>query len=118
MERLQSLSNAGIAIVIDDFGVGYSSLASLRGGHVRQVKIDRSFIFDLAASRERRLMVESVIRLGQALRIEVVAEGIESKSELDALTAMGCELVQRYCLMRPATLSTVIAWTRDICGTA
>lgn len=110
MARLQSLSDAGIAIVIDDFGVGYSSLASLRGAHVRQVKIDRSFILDLASSPESRLMVESVIRLGQALRIEVVAEGIESKSELEALTAMGCQLVQGYYFMRPATLARVVAW--------
>jgi diguanylate cyclase (GGDEF)-like protein len=108
--RLRALAEAGISIVIDDFGVGYSSLASLRGEHVRQVKIDRSFILNLASSPGSRLMVEAVIRLGQSLFIEVVAEGVESQEELDALNALGSPLLQGFYFMRPAPLAKVIAW--------
>jgi diguanylate cyclase (GGDEF)-like protein len=108
--RLRALADAGVAIVIDDFGVGYSSLASLRGEHVRQVKIDRSFMLDLASSPGSRLMVEAVIRLGQSLFIEVVAEGVENREELEALNALGSPLLQGYYFMRPAPLDKVIAW--------
>lgn len=109
-DRLRVLAEAGIAIVIDDFGVGYSSLASLRGEHVRQVKIDRSFILNLASSPGSRLMVDAVIRLGQSLYIEVVAEGVETREELDALRALGSPLLQGFYFMRPAPLAKVIAW--------
>ncbi|MGJ7609789.1 putative bifunctional diguanylate cyclase/phosphodiesterase [Variovorax sp. GB4R4] len=109
-DRLRVLAEAGIAIVIDDFGVGYSSLASLRGEHVRQVKIDRSFILNLASSPGSRLMVDAVIRLGQSLYIEVVAEGVETGEELDALRALGSPLLQGFYFMRPAPLAKVIAW--------
>jgi predicted signal transduction protein with EAL and GGDEF domain len=108
--RLRALAEAGVAIVIDDFGVGYSSLASLRGEHVRQVKIDRSFMLNLASSPGSRLMVEAVIRLGQSLFIEVVAEGVENREELEALNALGSPLLQGYYFMRPAPLDKVIAW--------
>jgi diguanylate cyclase (GGDEF)-like protein len=108
--RLRALAEAGIAIVIDDFGVGYSSLASLRGEHVRQVKIDRSFVLNLASSPGSRLMVEAVIRLGQSLFIEVVAEGVENREELEALNALGSPLLQGYYFMRPAPLDKVMAW--------
>jgi diguanylate cyclase (GGDEF)-like protein len=108
--RLRALAEAGVAIVIDDFGVGYSSLASLRGEHVRQVKIDRSFVLNLASSPGSRLMVEAVIRLGQSLFIEVVAEGVENREELEALNALGSPLLQGYYFMRPAPLDKVIAW--------
>jgi diguanylate cyclase (GGDEF)-like protein len=111
--RLRALAEAGISIVIDDFGVGYSSLASLRGEHVRQVKIDRSFILNLASSPGSRLMVEAVIRLGQSLFIEVVAEGVENREELEALKALGSPLLQGYYFMRPAPLAKVIAWAEQ-----
>lgn len=108
-ERLQALATAGVSIVVDDFGVGYSSLSSLRGDYVRQVKIDRSFIAGLPGTAGRRALVESIVRLGCTLGIEVVAEGVENADELTALRAMGCGLVQGFHLARPAPLAQVLA---------
>ncbi|MGJ7523920.1 EAL domain-containing protein [Variovorax sp. LT1P1] len=108
-ERLQALAAAGVSIVVDDFGVGYSSLSSLRGDYVRQVKIDRSFIAGLPGTAGRRALVESIVRLGCTLGIEVVAEGVENADELTALRAMGCGLVQGFHLARPAPLAQVLA---------
>ena len=108
--RLDALSAAGVAIVIDDFGVGYSSLASLRSEHVRQVKIDRSFIDGLAGSPGNQVLVNSVVQIGRSLNIQVVAEGVETQDELAVLEALDCALVQGYLFARPAPLPEVIAW--------
>lgn len=109
-DRLQTLSSAGVAIVVDDFGVGYSSLSSLRGDHVRQVKIDRSFVAGLGGSSGNRVLVNAIVQLGRALDIEVVAEGIETVDELDVLRTLGCRLGQGYHFARPAPLPEVVAW--------
>jgi EAL domain-containing protein (putative c-di-GMP-specific phosphodiesterase class I) len=108
--RLSTLSAAGVAIVVDDFGVGYSSLASLRSEHVRQVKIDRSFTLGLSSSPGNVVLVDAIVQLGRSLNIQVVAEGVETQDELEALRALGCKLVQGYHLARPAPLSELMAW--------
>ncbi|WP_414080272.1 EAL domain-containing protein [Variovorax sp. SCN45] len=108
--RLSALSAAGVTIVVDDFGVGYSSLASLRSEYVRQVKIDRSFILGLAASPGNVVLVDSIVQLGRSLNIQVVAEGVETQEELDVLRTLGCTLVQGYHLARPAPLPDMTAW--------
>ncbi len=108
--RLSALSAAGIAIVVDDFGVGFSSLASLRSEYVRQVKIDRSFILDLSSSPSNEVLVDAIVQLGHSLGVQVVAEGVETQAELDVLRNLGCGLVQGYHLARPAPLPDVMAW--------
>jgi len=107
--KLAALSAAGVVIAVDDFGVGYSSLALVRNRHVGQVKIDRSFIAGLASSPDNRVLVQAILQLGRALQIEVVAEGVESREELDELGRLGCALVQGYHLARPAPLAQVLA---------
>ncbi|MGJ7492213.1 putative bifunctional diguanylate cyclase/phosphodiesterase [Variovorax sp. ZT4R33] len=108
--RLSALSAAGVAIAVDDFGVGYSSLASLRSDYVKQVKIDRSFIDGLASSPGNAVLVNSIVQLGASLDIAVVAEGVETEGELAVLTVLECRLVQGYLFARPAPLPEVMAW--------
>lgn len=108
--RLSALSAAGVAIAVDDFGVGYSSLASLRSDYVRQVKIDRSFIDGLETSPGNAVLVNSIVQLGNSLDLLVVAEGVETQAELDVLTLLDCRLVQGYLFARPAPLPEVMAW--------
>ena len=108
--RLSALAAAGVAIAVDDFGVGYSSLSSLRSDYVRQVKIDRSFIDGLEASPGNAVLVNSILQLGNSLDILVVAEGVETQAELDVLTLLDCRLVQGYLFARPAPLPEVMAW--------
>jgi diguanylate cyclase (GGDEF)-like protein len=107
---LNALAAAGVTIVVDDFGVGYSSLASLRDDYVRQVKIDRSFVAGLGGSSDNRVLVNAIVQLGLALGIDVVAEGVETVDELDVLRTLGCRLGQGYHFARPAPLAEVVAW--------
>ncbi|WP_295547255.1 bifunctional diguanylate cyclase/phosphodiesterase [uncultured Pseudacidovorax sp.] len=106
--KLARLAAAGVAISIDDFGVGYSSLASLRGEHVRQVKIDRSFISGLDGSRDNQLLVRTILQMARSLGIDAVAEGVERAEELMTLRTLECPLVQGYHLRRPAPLEEII----------
>lgn len=107
-EKLATLSDAGISIAIDDFGVGYSSLSRLRQLRVNRVKIDRSLVTGLEEADDKRGLVQAVIDLGRALKLEVVAEGVETESDLTALRDMGCPFAQGYHLGRPMRAEAVL----------
>lgn len=98
---LHALRDHGVGIVMDDFGTGYASLSYLRDYPFTALKIDRSFIVDLDSDPRHRQLVVSAIRLGRALGMKVVAEGVESESQLDVLLAEGCSLIQGFLLGRP-----------------
>ncbi len=99
--KLQALSRAGIRVALDDFGIGYSSLSSLRQLRADRIKIDRSFVTGLSASDDKRGLVLAVLGLGRMLGLEVVAEGVESDEDLRTLQTMGCPFLQGYHLGRP-----------------
>jgi len=105
MERaktsLMSLKNQGVKIALDDFGTGYSSLFLLRALPIDKLKIDRSFVASVTADRENQTIVRALVGLGNALGLEVTAEGVEDAATADALRAMGCEFAQGY-LFGPA----------------
>ncbi|MCJ2139191.1 putative bifunctional diguanylate cyclase/phosphodiesterase [Methylobacterium sp. E-066] len=107
--KLQALSRAGIRVALDDFGIGYSSLSSLRQLRADRIKIDRSFVTGLSASDDKRGLVLAVLGLGNLLGLEVVAEGVESQEDLQTLQAMGCPFLQGYHLGRPMPVSTLEA---------
>jgi diguanylate cyclase (GGDEF)-like protein len=102
LARLKSL---GVGLAIDDFGTGYSSLAYLRNLPIDTIKIDRSFIMDLKSPRESPqyplALVQAIIGLAQNLDLEVVAEGIEDKAQLQLLQNLGCHLGQGYLFAPP-----------------
>ncbi|AGL18016.1 bifunctional diguanylate cyclase/phosphodiesterase [Actinoplanes sp. N902-109] len=99
--RLKTLSDMGIRLAVDDFGTGYSALSYLRRLPVDILKIDRSFVTDLADDPEARTVAEAVVRLGMAFRMDVVAEGIETAEQARELSAMGCGFGQGYHFYRP-----------------
>lgn len=101
MIELESLRELGIHIALDDFGTGYSSLSYLRQLPIHTVKIDKSFVDDLTNNSTTRHITESIISLSHALGLEIVAEGIESKAQLDFLRQAGCEMGQGYFIARP-----------------
>jgi diguanylate cyclase (GGDEF)-like protein len=93
---LMSLKNQGVKVALDDFGTGYSSLFLLRELPIDKLKIDRSFVATLTAERENATIVRALVGLGNALELQVTAEGVEDAATADALRAMGCELAQGY----------------------
>ncbi len=92
---LEALHRLGVRISIDDFGTGFSSLARLASLHVDRLKIDKSFVETLDEPNSMAI-VRAVVGLGRALRIEVVAEGVETANQLDQVRAIGCDAVQGY----------------------
>jgi diguanylate cyclase (GGDEF)-like protein/PAS domain S-box-containing protein len=101
MLRLQALAQLGVKLAIDDFGTGYSSLAYLKRFPIGRLKIDRSFVNGLPGEDSDVAIVQAIIHMGRALRLEIVAEGVESESQRQFLQRSGCDLYQGY-LYAPA----------------
>ncbi len=101
LQTLQALDRLGVRIAIDDFGTGYSSLAYLRRLPVHRLKIDRSFIRNLAEEEDDRKIVEVIIGLGRSLGLELVAEGVETEAQRAILAELGCDCIQGH-LVAPA----------------
>lgn len=99
---LAQLREMGVRVAVDDFGTGYSSLAYLRRLAVNTLKIDRSFVSELDDGQSAAI-VQAVIGLARSLGLEVVAEGVETVSQLEALRSQGCTLIQGYLFARPMT---------------
>jgi EAL domain-containing protein (putative c-di-GMP-specific phosphodiesterase class I) len=98
LERLKAL---GVQIAMDDFGTGYSSLTYFRMFAFDKVKIDQGFVRDMLDNPQALAIIRSVIGLGHGLGVPVVAEGVETQAQLDALRAEGCDQVQGYFIARP-----------------
>jgi len=101
IDKLQSLKALGVSISIDDFGTGYSSLSYLQRFPIDQLKIDRGFISEIQSANELVPIVKAVISLAHDLRLDVVAEGVETPLQLAHLKAMRCEQYQGYLFSRP-----------------
>jgi EAL domain-containing protein (putative c-di-GMP-specific phosphodiesterase class I) len=101
IEVLRRLADAGIDLAIDDFGVGQSSFAYLRRLPVRELKIDKTFITQLAHLREDRIIVSSIVELGHRLGYRVTAEGVDDPSALAYLRDIGCDHAQGYLIATP-----------------
>jgi diguanylate cyclase (GGDEF)-like protein len=108
MQTITGLRVMGICISIDDFGTGYSSLAYLKRLPVDELKIDRSFIRDLATDNDDLAIVRSTISLGHDLGLTIVAEGIEDGGTLALLRGLGCDVAQGYFLGRPMSATALV----------
>jgi len=98
---LKHIQGAGCTIALDDFGTGYSSLSYLRRFSIDVLKIDRSFIKDMAVVKEDKILVSAIISMAKALGIAVVAEGVEHQEEVDILTELECDFIQGFYFSRP-----------------
>jgi EAL domain-containing protein (putative c-di-GMP-specific phosphodiesterase class I) len=112
-EALDTLRRDGVRVAIDDFGTGFSSLSYLRRLPVDLLKLDKSFVDTVTTSREQHAIVTAVNQLARALKLDVVAEGIETADEVDVLAAAGCGFGQGYLLSRPLSYRDVVRWLRD-----
>jgi EAL domain-containing protein (putative c-di-GMP-specific phosphodiesterase class I) len=109
-ETLAALSRMGALISIDDFGIGYTSLASIKHMSVNEIKIDKSFVLGMLTSNSDAMVVRSIIDLGHNLGLRVVAEGVETKEMLDAVAALGCDEAQGYFISRPQASEALKNW--------
>src|SRR6185369_15000020 len=108
--RLRAL---GVGVKLDDFGSGYSSLDYLQRFPFDTIKIDRSFVSRLPASRETTEIVRAVIGLARSLGLDLVAEGIENRAQLDCLKELGCRYGQGYWFSRPVDLERMRRFLLD-----
>jgi diguanylate cyclase (GGDEF)-like protein len=107
--RIQALKALGVAVAIDDFGTGYSSLAHLKRFPLDVLKIDRYFVKDLPNAPASEALIGSILALCQGLGLGAVAEGVETREQLEALRALGCRIVQGYFISRPVPADQILA---------
>ena len=113
LAQLEALAGAGICLAIDDFGTGYSSLSYLQRLPVQVVKIDQSFMRDLAGDKRKRSLVSTMILLSHNLGYRVVAEGVETRQVLDIVVDADCDEVQGYFFGRPMAPEDLVTWIGD-----
>jgi EAL domain-containing protein (putative c-di-GMP-specific phosphodiesterase class I) len=101
LAELAELRALGIKLHVDDFGTGYSSLSQLQRLKMDVLKVDRSFTAELGGSKEGRVFFQAIVSMAHALGMDVVAEGVETREQLEILRSLGCNEVQGYLIARP-----------------
>ncbi|HTN43095.1 MAG TPA: EAL domain-containing protein [Nitrospiria bacterium] len=113
LEAITRLRTMGIRFAIDDFGIGYSSLAYLKRLPVDAIKIDKSFVINMIENQNDAVIVRSTIDLAHNLGLQVIAEGVENKELWDRLAALGCDAAQGYYMAKPIPADDCTRWLRE-----
>ncbi|MBI3546609.1 MAG: EAL domain-containing protein [Gammaproteobacteria bacterium] len=113
VECIKALSALGLQISIDDFGTGYSSMTYLKELLVAKIKIDKSFVKDMAINHNDAVIVRSTVELGHNLGLKVIAEGVENQAAWDELKLLGCDSAQGYYMARPLPPDKFMEWLRQ-----
>jgi diguanylate cyclase (GGDEF)-like protein len=107
-DRIEELKGLGVRVAIDDFGTGYSSLAYLREIPVDILKIDQSFVKPLGTDPQAVALLRSIIAIADALKLDIVVEGVETSTHVEILTGLGCEVAQGFHFARPEPASVIV----------
>ena len=111
---LQKLKDIGLRISIDDFGTGHSCLDYLRRFPIDVLKIDRSFIKDVGEGEDSDSIVEAIISLARSLKLETVAEGVETRAQLEFLIDHGCHVAQGFLFGLPISAEAIVPLLEDL----
>lgn len=112
VRELDALRKLGVRVAINDFGTGYSALSYLRQFPIDTVKMDRSFVRDLGAGEADAALIRSVVELGEALDMEIIAEGIENQAQLDSITGLRYAMAQEFFFSPPLDANGIDAVLR------
>jgi diguanylate cyclase (GGDEF)-like protein/PAS domain S-box-containing protein len=112
-EMMRRLNTLGVRLAIDDFGTGYSSLSYLRRFHIDKLKVDQSFVRDITTDPDDAAIISAIINLGRGLNVKVVAEGAETKEQLEFLRRCRCDLIQGYHFSKPLPADAFADLLRD-----
>jgi EAL domain-containing protein (putative c-di-GMP-specific phosphodiesterase class I) len=110
---LQKLHEFGIKLAIDDFGTGFSNLSYLNKFPIDRLKIDQSFIRNIENEPVNIEIVRAIVALGRSMSLELVAEGVETDSEMNLAESCDCELVQGYRFSKPLPANQLESWLRN-----
>ena len=112
IQTLRELKEMGVGLALDDFGTGYSSLSYLRRFTIDRVKIDRSFVSELPGNPSDAALTSAIIAMAHGLRLEVVAEGVETEAQARFLELRGCDELQGYLFGRPCPAEEFVDFLR------
>ncbi|EJM98612.1 EAL domain-containing protein [Herbaspirillum sp. YR522] len=112
-QTIAAVHDMGVPLAMDDFGTGYSSLGYLRKLPVGELKLDQSFVRDMVKDETVSALTNAVIRIGESLKLTVVAEGVEELEQCRLLQQQGCDVAQGYYFSRPLTAEALEEWLRD-----
>lgn len=115
LDVLARLRMKGIQLSIDDFGTGYSMMLQLRHIPATEIKVDKFFVHHLESCEGDRVIIRKTIEMGRELGLTVVAEGVETRQQLDFLRAAGCDLAQGYLFSKPLPLAACLEWIGNYC---
>jgi diguanylate cyclase (GGDEF)-like protein/PAS domain S-box-containing protein len=110
---MDALHERGVRLSIDDFGTGYSSLAYLKRFQIDKLKIDQSFVRDIASDSEDEAIIDAVISMAKSLKLRTIAEGVENEQQLQFLRDKDCEEMQGFYLSRPIHAADFLSWMGD-----
>jgi len=114
IQKMQTLKDLGIALSMDDFGTGYSSLQYLKDLPLNQIKIDQSFVMNMRKNTKDKAIVKSMIELGYGFKMDVIAEGVETKQDFELLKSLGCYNYQGYYFAKPQAISYINKLVKEL----
>jgi len=113
-ETLKKINKLGIRLAMDDFGTGYSSLNYLRKYPFDILKIDRSFVSELATNAADKELINATIGMAKGLDLRVIAEGVETQKQLDILSSLDCHIAQGYLFSRPISKQSLFEYLSQL----
>ncbi|MCB1824594.1 MAG: EAL domain-containing protein [Candidatus Competibacteraceae bacterium] len=116
IETMHRLQVSGVQFAVDDFGIGYSSLSYLKRFPINRLKIDQSFVRDIPVDPDDTAIATAIIQMGKSLRLNVVAEGVESTEQLDFLRERGCDAAQGYYFSKPLPAEAFVQYYKRLSG--